>query len=255
MSMLVNPFLFATGGGAGPGVADLEFFLDAAQETGFSDGDQMTTAQDFSGNNRDATGVLVSTILPTYRATDGPSGTPAIRLMSNATAQGGYFTVPNFVDAWTEGHGFIVLKLDIEPTLNSRSGHPLGGWGNTTDEYYNFPSDGVIYCGWGSSARKTTLNPVTSLDTWHVYEVRSASGAWSRRINGATSTNDFFSTGTNTVQFRASPGLPTIGRNQTNNNTMHGLVHKVLVYSRVLSAGEITTVYDYLETETGIVMP
>jgi len=238
-------------GGSGPGgVTGLEFWLDASQETGFSNGDEVSTAQDWSGNNRDATGVVSAVLKPTYRATDGPSGLPAFRMQSNATEQGGYFTLPDFLNGFTAGHHFTVVKLDIEPDSNSRAGPPLGDWGTSTlPEFYTLPSGGKIWSEWGSTVRHETVNPTADLTLWHVYEERSASGVWSNWIDGAMQ----FSTGTNTVSWGTAP---KIGRHGIGGiTTLFGMIAEVLFYDRVLDSSEIQAIYDYLETKYAITLP
>lgn len=238
----------ATAGGPG-GLSDFQLWYDAAQETGFSNGDEMSTVQDWSGNNRDGTGVVDNVLKPTYRSSDGPNSNPCFRLMSNTTSQGGHFTVPDFLTGFTAGHYFAVVKLDIDPAIISKCAPPLGDWGsNTTGDLYPFPTDNKIYDAWGSNARKTTVDPSQDLKVWHVYEVRSASGAWSNYIDGS----QLFTTGTNTVGWST---VPKVGGTQTNSNRLFGMIKEILFYSSVKSGADLTTIYDYLETENGITLP
>lgn len=209
----------------------------------------MNTAQDWSGNNRDVTGVVGNTLKPTYRSTDGPNSQPAFRLFSNATTEGGYFTVPDFLTSYTAGHYLAVVKLDIEPSIISRCAPPLGDWGSdTTGDLYHFPTDNKIYDAWGSTVRKASSSVSPTLTNWLVYEVRSASGAWSNHFDGV----QLFSTGTNTVGWST---VPKVGATTTNANRLWGMIAEIVFYNRVLNGGEITTIYDYFETKYGITLP
>jgi hypothetical protein len=248
MSMLVNPFMFGAGDEPPLGISDLQLWIDASQETGFSNGDEVTTAQDWSGNNRDATGLVNSVLLPTYRATDGPNSLPAFRCQNISTLQGGSFTLPNFLSG-SAGHHFTVVKLDIEPILDARSGPPLGDWGTASSPgVYANSSDGIIYSQWGSTIRRATANP-PALTNWHVYEERTAANDWSNWFDGTM----LFQTFTNTVAWGVGP---EIGRcNLGGVQTLYGMIAEVIFYNRVLTGGEVTAVYDYLNTKYAFSLP
>lgn len=242
-------------GAIGPiGVPDLEFWLDATQETGYITEDEISTGLDWSGNARNVTGVVHNTLKPTYRATDGPNGLPCFRMSLTVTAQGGYFQLPDFFTGITAGHALSIVRLDVEPSLNARAAPPLGDWGSSfLGEFYTFPADNGIYDGFGSTVRKTTGNPDADLTAWHVYEERTVAGAWSRRINGATSGNDFFSTATNTVGWSGNAKIG--GRISSDTAMLYGLIAEVIFFSRVLDPLEMQAIYDYIEDKTNILMP
>lgn len=244
----------AVGGGSDSGpelITGLQLWLNA-NALALSDGAQVTTWADTSGNGRDATGVLGNTHKPLYRATGGPNSKPAVQMVEDVSDQGGWFTLPDFLTALaaTSGHAFSVVKIDHDPpgSTLAYAAPPLGDWGTTNDEYYTFDNDGVIYDSWGANARKTTSNPTTSLTTWHVYEQRTASGAWSRRINAATSGNDFFSTASNTVAWSTAP---KIARSTTNGKFMHGLIAEVIFYNSILGSTDYASIKTYLNTKYG----
>jgi len=255
MGVIINPYSVVPAGGAadsGPElITGLQLWLNANAITGKVTGDEISTWNDSSGNARNATGVVQQTLKPTYRSSDGPNSKPCVRMVRADNGQGGYFTLPDFLTglAATSGHAFSVVKLDNDPPgANSFAAPPLGDWGSSTDEYYCFPSDNGIYDGWGSSARKTTGDPTTALTTWLVYEQRTASGAWSRRINAATSGGDFFSTGTNTVAWSSAP---KIGRSTSSNKFMHGLIAEIIFYNSVLGSTDYNSIKSYLNTKYG----
>lgn len=239
----------ASAGGTPPAppATGLQFWLKADAIEGLITGDDISTWNDSSGNGRNVTGVVVATKKPTYRATDGPNSLPAVRLLNNADSLGGYFTVPNFLTGYTAGHGLVVMKLDIEPALNNHASPAMADWGSVGDEYFTFPSDGVIYDAFGSNARKTTVNPVPALTSWFLYECRSASGAWSNRIDGT----QLFTTAVNTVGFSAAA---KIGHSATGTKYMYGMVAEVLFYNAVLGATEYTELKAYITDKYGLTL-
>lgn len=255
MSFIINPYVTAApggGGGAAPtDLANLEHWLPVSALSG-SDGDQITTYNDQSGNGRNATGQVFGTSKPKYRTAGGPAGGPSVEI-GLAGSFGGYFTLPNFATGFTSGEIFIVLQiLPADPPTDSGTnmGSPAE-WGTGSGGLYPF-TDGVIYDGWGSDTRKTTTNPVTSLTTWHLCNFRSASGSWQRVINGATSGNDFYTTASNTVAFSAAP---LIGSNGL--RTMNGRMVDEIMYSRVLddTTERKAVIHQYLNDEYGFSLP
>lgn len=257
MSMLVNPFMFAPVGGGDSGpelIPDLDLWLNANTIDGLSDGDQITTWNDDSGNGRNATGQGGTFgIKPRYRLTAGPGSIPAVQISDEATPTSGFFTLAdNIFDLLTEGHIFIVVKVDEDPPDSAAECGPPTSLGQNLTDLYPF-IDGLVYDGFASTVRKNSISIATSLATWHLYEARSATNAWSLRINGATSGGDFFSTGTNTVGF-ASTNL-RIGSQITTVNRLNGHIAEIILYGRVLDAGEVSDIYDYIETKTGITLP
>lgn len=259
MSMLINPFAFGAGGGgvsdSGPElISDLQLWLNANTISGLSDDDQITTWEDDSGNGRDATGVQHIDWKPKYRSTDGPNSKPAVRMGTDNPEAGGWFTLADFLTGYTSGHIFVVVKTDIDPSSAiDRAGPPTRfGSANSNADLYPFHTDSKVYDAFGSTVRKTTNDFTTSLATWHVYESRTASAAWSLRINGATSGGDFFSTATNTVGWTTTP---RIGSHHLSDTHLCGMIAEIIFYSRVLDGTETGDIYDYLETKYGITLP
>ncbi len=247
MSYIINPYLFATGGGGGFGpdpstVADLQFWNDTYQETGFSNGNQMSAVQDFSGNNRDGTGVSGGGSLPVYRATDGPNSMPCIRYGVNSGAAG-YFTLPNFLTGFTAGHGFAICK-----TVLRDGSQPFSSWGSTDDGYYPWSANNLMYDPTATNARKDAIaaGPLVMSGAggtpWHLYEFRSASGAWSLWQNGAQT----YSTGSNTVAWGTTP---TIGKELGPGRMFIGDIAELFMYSSIKSGADLTTILSYLNTK------
>ena len=229
----------AAAGVVGPGgVTGVQLWIDASQETGFSNGDEVSTAQDWSGNGRHATGVVFNVLKPTYRATDGPNSMPAFRIMNEVNDQGGYFTLPNFLSG-AAGHHLSVVKLDGDPqALDSHAGPPLGDWGSasSTSLYPNNP-DNIIYSSWGRTTRIATVDPTPSLANWHVYEERSAAGHWSNWLNGVM----LFQTSTNTVAWGTAP---KIGHHSVGGiSTLFGMIAETVFFNRILDSGDLAAIY------------
>lgn len=178
------------------------------REVGYGDGDAFTTLTDQSGNGRHWTS---TNPVPKYK-TNVLNGRP-VADASVTGANNGWNTGPTMA-ALTAAHAFWVIKAQSDPA---------GGIDETilalfgTDPTANHIPyvDGTVYDGNFSTARKTTGNPTTSMSAAFVlYEQISTSSEWTRKINGATSGNDFFTTATNTVGGSATPQLMTACRHK-----------------------------------------
>lgn len=253
MSSLINPFVFAAAGGGGPlptDLANLELWLPVTSITGLSDNTAITTWPDMSGNGRDATG-QGSGSKPKYRTSGGPTGGPRVEF-NPVFGDDFYFSLANFLTAFTAAEAFIVPKVISDPPgLSSVSSHPLGQFGSdVAAAHYPF-TDGKIYDDFGSTARKNTDNPVTSLTSYHVYNVRSASGLWERTINAATSGTDFYQTLTNTVGWNTTP---QIGKDT---NIFQGSIVDIFLFSRILddATERKPTIHQYLNNAYGFSLP
>lgn len=244
--MIINPYVYVS---AVPGpntISGLQLWLEADTIPGPPANDaEISTWPDDSGNARDVTGVVGATKKPRFKSTSGPNSKPAVSLRQISDGQGGYFTVPNFMSAYTSGHAFVVLKKDEDPTANSDC--PPLDWGTQTDLYFPYTGNQHIYEGWGTDARKDDITPGTSLAAWLLYETRTASGAWSDWINGT----QIFTTASNTVAFTTTP---TIGFINATSRVFRGMVAEVIFYNKVLSAGEITTIKTYITAKYGLTL-
>lgn len=175
---------------------------------------------------------------------------PAVKpyAASGSLDNAGWFTLPDFMTGFTAGHVFVVMqKITKTSVVNSRVGPPIGDWGANTDEYFVFSTDNTIYDCTGSSARKTTVDPGDITTNAFLYEVRTESGAWSNWKDGTS----LFSTGTNTVSFGSAP---KVMRSTTNTKLYNGYVSEIIFYSRILTAGEITTIKDYITAKYGLTL-
>ena len=117
---------------------------------------------------------------------------------------GDYLVTTSFPTGLTEAEIFTVARHDADP--------PAGDIG-----YYGFQSaatfashvpwqDGTIYDAFGSTDRKSTVDPASSMASTFLYSVYSAANDWANYLNGT----QLYQTGTNTVAFDATA---TIGVN------------------------------------------
>lgn len=186
----------------------------------------ITAWPDRSGNGNDA----VPTNSPAYAAStlDGYGaydGSFALR----PTAR---LALPNVFSAMTAGEIFLVLKVGAGSLTNG-----LMDLGSQSGELFPYV-DGNIYEDFGTTARKSCGAPVLSITATHrLYNVRSASGAWSAWLN----TTQQFSTATNTVSFTTSPQLGKAA----GGNAFTGTIVEFLLFNTVLSSGDRAKVISY----------
>lgn len=107
------------------------------------------------------------------------------------------------LSALTAGTGLIVaVRSNI--TLTDRT--KLGFWkiGTSSDDDYDPYTSTVLYNSFGSTTRRNIGNlSDASSKLWRVYLFVSSSTEWTGRKNGS----QFYTTGTNTVGFSATPTL------------------------------------------------
>lgn len=178
---------------------------------------------------------------------------PAVK-MYDATGNidnAGWFTLPNFMTGFTAGDVFIVMqKIAKTSVVPGRAGPPIGDWGTSTDEYFVFSTDSKIYDGTGSGIRKTTVDPGDITTNAFVYEVRTATAAWSNYKDGV----QLFTTAVNTVAFSTAP---KVARSTTNTKKYDGYISEIIFYSRVLddTTERKAVVHTYLNNKYGFSLP
>jgi hypothetical protein len=173
------------------------WWIDAALES-YANGDAVGTMTDWSASGINAT-MAVSAGKPTFSTTAGPSSGKCITfdgvddimaLASNPITASGATMM-------------IVWRNYVDPPTGSGNGAPLAYWG-TGGAFNHWPfDDGVVYSGFGSTARKTVGNPAASLANWNVVTIVSVSGSFRFRVNGA----DVYTTASNSVGSGATPKL------------------------------------------------
>lgn len=234
-------------------VSGLQLWLKAnnTQFAAFTDGQQISgTWNDSSGNSRNGTAVQAGSTptYPKFLQTSGPNSYPAIRMVQSGTILGGWFTLPNFLTGYTAGDYFAVVKMDASPTANDGA-TPLGDWcSGTDDSYMTYTGDGKLYDQWGTTARKDAIT-ITGLNSWFVYEARTASAAWSCLKNGTS----LFSTGTNTVGFGSAP---KVARVTGGSKWLEGMIAEIIFYNSVISSSDrFNTVHTYLNNKYAFSLP
>lgn len=215
--------------------ADAGTFQSSGGSAATSDADPVGEWQDQSGNARHLTQATGS-VKPTLRLAV-QNGLPVIRFDGTDD----FLEIPDFLTGFTAAEIFVVVKADADPAADAgTSGLWLLGTGNTHYPWTN----GTIFDSFGSGAQQATDNPATTLAQFNVYNVSSASGAWTNRLNGA----EIFTTGTNTVSF---PSGPRLGISAASAHWFDGDVGELVLYDSVLSAGNRSSVLAYLQARWG----
>ena len=218
-------------------VSGLELWLKADGITGLANADPIATWPDSSGNSRDAT-QATSGMRPTYR-TNVVNGKPIVRFDGSDD----YFALPNFLTGFTAGEIFCVLKIDADPPATGGA-TGIGIWGSGIQSHLPW-TDGIIYDSFGSTARKTTVDPTPALTSWRLYNVTSKSGEWTSRLDGV----QLYTTATNTVGWSSAPIL---GYSQAALYYLDGDLAELLLFSRELTSGERANVQSYVASKYGL---
>ena len=167
---------------------------------------------------------------PVVVASSTLAGQPAIRFDAAQSQQLG---LANFMNGAAAGEVFAVLKA-VSAVPSAMRGLWRLGYSNSS-RYPN--TNGTLNEDFGSNAGRSLGVPAADIAQWHVYNVSAAAGEWVARVNGvqqhrATS---------NTVFWNATPLL---GHNGSYG--FDGEIAEVLVFDRVLTGFERTTVQEYL---------
>jgi hypothetical protein len=227
MSFLINPYIF---GGAAFSPSDesgLWMWLKADAIVGLSDGDPVTTWEDSGTGDHDATSS--GSNRPTYQTAELNS-LPVVRFTNAAVS----FLNLEDMSGLTEGEMFIVFKNTTDPP--SAGTGRVYDIGSSADVSHHPFTDGSVYDDFGTTVRKSCGNPATSLASFVTYNVWSATNDWAAEINGSA----FFSTGTNTVGFAASPVLGV---------AFEGDIAEIIVYDHKVSGTVRGNVRGYLQTK------
>lgn len=198
---------------------------------------------DLSGNSLD----LTQAIAGSRMAMDTLGGQPAVYPGSGGAQTFVAGPALNGLGL-TQGHVFLVLQLDADPPAVGVGGvWSLDVQGN--DDHLPF-TDGVIYDGCLSNARKSTVNPVPSFaDAPRLYEVVSSATEWTNRLDGA----QLFTTGVNTVAY---PGAGwRLGASRTI-PFMKGKMAEFIIFPTKRTAPQLVQLYAYFEARySGLVLP
>lgn len=225
-------------------IAGCELWLAADNIVGYVNGDPLSSWDDESGQGNDFVDPIVGLYPPTYQ-TNELNGLPVVRFDSSGVGNSpqGLRGPLFFMTGKTAGEVFVVIKINNDPPVSTaRSGLWAIGSGSTT--HYPYDADGVVYDSWGTSSRKTTVNPTPSLASqFRIYNVSSASGDWTSRLDGS----QIYNTATNTVGWASDVGATYLG--SSGGASLDGDVAEIIIYDSVLSSGDRTDVESYLNTK------
>jgi hypothetical protein len=242
----------AGGGGFSPSdIAGLALWLKADgtlwQDSGrttpaSSDADPVGAWDDASGNDDHYTQATAGS-RPAFK-TGIVNGLPVVRFDGASD----YLAGPNHLSALTAATAFVVVKIDNDPP---GAADQSGLWDmDAASDAAHYPfTDGNVYDGWGSTARKSTGNPTLSLSAaFRVYGVVSASGAWTSYVDGT----QHYTTGTNTVGFGTAPEFGRSFNGAATYYYLDGDVAEVIVYDSALGTTDRQSVEGYLATKYGL---
>lgn len=179
---------------------------------------------------------------PTYQATGGPGSVPDVRFASGKVMSLGSSPFA----ALTAGHIYVVWKFDNAVSGSGSNGAWMLDSDTANGNYIPF-SDGKIYDGFGSTARKATAAaPNPAVTSWHVYEAISTSTEWTVQQNNV----QIYTTATNTVGWPATAFLG--GNSATPDISMVGDIAMVLLLDHKASAAEDTAIHAFTTDAFGV---
>ncbi len=146
-----------------------------------------------------------------------------------------FFDLPDFMSGATEGEVFIILKAAQANASGVNKGLWRMGMGGTGSYYPD--NSGSIIEEFGTDITKTVGNPNVPIDQFELYNVSSATDAWTVRFNGIIA----MTTSTNSVAFRSDPVL---GRSLA--EFFAGDIAEIVVFDHALSPVERDTIVSYL---------
>lgn len=200
---------------------------------GTVNGASISSWQDFSGNSRHASSPGGSQ--PTVLA-NAQNGLSCSRYNGSS-----YFNLGNYLTGFTAGQVFIVVRASQDPNQSGTDG--LWHIGNSASDSTRWSfTDGVIYDTFGTSSRKTTVNPSPSLTVFNIYSVMSKAGQWTSWLNNT----QLYNTTSNAVSW---PTTPRIG--QGVGFSWSGDIAEFLLYNKELSTADRGVVHNYLKSKWG----
>lgn len=197
-----------------------------------SNGDPISTWPDAAGaNDLTAAGSLRATI-----AAADLNGINTARFTAASIQR---YAVANIYSGKSAGSVYILFKTVADPAA---SGGTSGLWNFGTHgstDHWPF-TDGNVYDGWGSTARKSTGNPTASLaSAYRIVGIHSLANDWALFIDGVS----HFSTGTNTVGFDTTPW---IGANDATDAALDGWIAEMIFTDAKQSQADRENVEGYL---------
>jgi hypothetical protein len=114
-----------------------------------------------------------------------------------------------------------------------------------SDSSLGYPSSGQISDDFGTGTGHYSFTPTVALTNYHYYNVSASSTNWIARINGTPQ----FTNAPNTVYY---PGAPYNQAALGASGSFTGNISEVMIFDRVPSPGERTTVQNYLNGKYGL---
>jgi hypothetical protein len=176
-----------------PKTAGATLVLDARFLTASND-DAIGTWTSRTGIN-DATQATAAS-KPTYKV-NMSGGQPALYFDGNDSM--GFAS--SIISGTPDGFAAFIFKIDIDPPTDALKTAPVMGSFGSAILASHWPfTDGNVYDGFGSTARKTAGNPTPSLTSFRIISQHSAASDFVINIDGS----QFYSTSTNTVGWSGS---------------------------------------------------
>jgi hypothetical protein len=167
---------------------------------------------------------------PTYK-TNQINSLAAARFAGSPRAFG---TGPN-MSALTNGHIFLIVKIDADPAASSAtSGLWRIGTDATQNDHYPFTT-GQIFMGPGTNLRVTMANPTTNLTNWNVLEIVTNSSDYRAILNGSET---LFTAPIATIAYTSTPKLG----NSINTPYLVGYIAGMYMFSAKLTTDRSTMV-------------
>lgn len=247
MTMLINPYRLAAGGGSGwqpSSLASLKGWWVADDIAG-ADGAFVGSWTDRVASLVASGGQNDATPSPYIRVAQ-LNGLRTLRFDSpNSSGQSLNFGT-TFMASETAGAMFYVTKTITDPPAGTvDAGAPVDGLRSATQAAHHPFTDGKIYENFGSSARKDCGNPTPSLTAWRLFSAHSGSGDFRAYLDATL----LFSTATNTVGFGSA--TRRFGTN-TAGNGWDGEVAEILIFNDALTTGDRQKVEGYLAWKYGL---
>jgi len=231
----------------------LGLWLKADSISGLTNNAPVNTWYDSSGWSNNATQGSASQ-QPVYVA-NLVNGYPVVRFNGSNS----FFSLPNFLAEATGMEAMVVLKAAVTPSGESHGLWYMGGSGTGNGSY----TDHGIADDFGSTVLYTVGTPSQPLTEYHIYEVASQSNRWSAWINGLPCYDTFNNTVVFIGKYPTGPYTPFLGGTAGDSGNggagssllsyFNGDIAEVLVFNRTLTAGERTTVNNYLNGKYGLV--
>ncbi len=212
-----------------------------------TDGASQSTWADQSGNSNNG-GLNICGTAGVYH-TNQINGKPAVTFNGNSgsTAAATCYATPTTLDNKSTTTMVAVARFAAGPGVELTLG--AGGTSAFRWEGNGLGGGSNLFGIFQGSASNIGFDSAASVQTWFQANVtyNSSTGAYAFRLNRATD-----GSGTNAKSITAN--FSNVGINQAGGsiNTLNGQVAEFILYNRVLSAGEITTVETYLNSRYGL---